>query len=88
MNGKGCGGTAQLYVDDKLVGQAEIPYTMPLSMGLGAGASVGCDPGSPTIPDYKPPYEFTGKLYTVTVDVSGDLIKDDEAAMRSIMARQ
>ena len=88
MNGKGCGGTAQLYVDDKLVGQAEIPYTMPLSMGLGAGASVGCDPGSPTLPDYKPPYEFTGKLYTVTVDVSGDLIKDDEAAMRSIMARQ
>lgn len=86
--GKGAGGNAQLYFDDKLVGQAEIPYTLPLIMGLGAGASVGCDPGSPTIPEYNPPYEFTGKIHTVTIDVSGDLIKDDEAALKMIMARQ
>ncbi|MBL8006140.1 MAG: arylsulfatase, partial [Ignavibacteria bacterium] len=86
--GKGSGGKGQLYIDDKLVGQTDIPYTLPLTMGLSAGASVGSDPGSPAIPDYQPPFEFTGKIYTATVDVSGDLIKDDEAAMKMMMARQ
>ncbi len=31
---------------------------------------------------YKPPFKFTGTLYSVTVDVSGELIKDTEAEMR------
>jgi arylsulfatase len=39
-------------------------------------------------PKYKSPFAFTGTIYTVTVDVSGELIKDDEAAMRMAMARQ
>jgi arylsulfatase len=37
---------------------------------------------------YQAPFAYTGKLYTVTIDVSGELIKDDEAEMRMIMARQ
>ena len=86
--GKGSGGIGQLYIDDKLAGQSDIPYTLPLTMGLSAGAAVGADPGSPAIPDYNPPFEFSGKIYTVTVDVSGELIIDDEAAMKAIMARQ
>lgn len=87
--GKGAPGKAQLYIDGKLVGQSEFPYTIPLSLGLAAGAGVGADTGSPVIPDsYKPPFEFTGKIYFVTVDVSGDLIKDDEASIKQIMARQ
>ena len=36
-HGKGAPGRAQLYIDDKLVGQADIPLTMPLSLGLGGG---------------------------------------------------
>ncbi len=86
--GKGAGGKGQLYIDDKLVGQSDIPYTLPLTMGLSAGAAVGADPGSPAIPIYKPPFEFSGTIYKVTVDVSGELIKDDEASMKAIMARQ
>ncbi|MBS1518044.1 MAG: arylsulfatase [Bacteroidetes bacterium] len=86
--GKGSPGTAQLYIDGKLEAQTDFPYTIPLSLGLGAGASVGCDPGSPTIQDYNPPFEFTGKIYKVVIDVSGELIKDDEAALKAIMARQ
>ncbi len=42
----------------------------------------------PVTPDYEPPFEFTGTIHSVTVDVSGDLIVDDEAEMRAIMARQ
>jgi arylsulfatase len=86
--GKGSPGRAQLYIDKKLVGQAEMAVTTPLSFGLGGGLAVGADVGSPVTTDYKAPFPFTGKLYTVTVDVSGELIKDDEMTMKAIMARQ
>jgi arylsulfatase len=87
--GKGVPGRAQLYFDDKLVGQADFPYTTPLVFGVAGGAlECGQDSGSPVTPEYKPPFEFTGTIDTVTVDVSGELIRDTEAEMRQIMARQ
>ena len=87
--GKGAGGLAQLYFDGKLVGQAEFPYLTPLTFGVAGGAlECGMDSGAPVTPAYKPPFEFTGTIDTVTVDVSGELIKDSEAEMRQIMARQ
>ena len=86
--GKGAPGKAQLYIDGKLLGESQFPYTIPLVMGLGAGASVGSDPGSPTTPNYKPPFKFTGKIYSAIVDVSGELIKDKEAEAKIAMARQ
>ncbi|MEY3827653.1 MAG: hypothetical protein RLZZ148_2473, partial [Cyanobacteriota bacterium] len=39
-------------------------------------------------PDYEPPFQFTGKIHTVVVDVTGELIKDSEAELRAILARQ
>jgi arylsulfatase len=86
--GKGTPGRAQLYVDGKLVGQAEFPHTTPLSLGLTGGITVGADPGAPVAPFYRSPFEFTGEIHSVTFDLSGDVIKDDEAEMRRIMARQ
>jgi arylsulfatase len=38
--------------------------------------------------EYPAPFPFTGALHSVTIDVSGELIKDDEAALRAVMARQ
>ena len=61
---------------------------MPLSLGLGGGIVCGADGGRRSGTNYKPPFKFTGTLYSVTVDVSGDLIKDPEAEMRIVMARQ
>jgi arylsulfatase len=87
-NGKGTPGNAQLYIDGKLVGQAEFPHTTPLSMGLTGGFSIGADPGAPVGPFYEAPFEFTGTIHSVTFDVSGDVIEDSEAEMRKIMARQ
>ena len=78
----------QLYIDDKLVGQGDIPSTMPLAIGLAGGIVCGADTGSPVWDKYQPPFKFTGTLYSATVDVSGDLIKDSEAHMRIAMARQ
>ena len=87
-SGKGAPGVGQLYIDDKLVGQVDIPLTMPLSLGLGGGIVCGADSGSPVWDKYEPPFRFSGTLYSVTVDVSGELIIDDEHALKMVMARQ
>ena len=87
-HGKGAPGRGQLYIDGKLVGQTDIPLTMPLSLGLGGGIVCGADTGASVTPDYKPPFAFTGTIHTVTVDVSGNLIQDTRADLRRIMARQ
>ena len=87
--GKGVPGRAQLYFDDKLVGHADFPYTTPLMFGVAGGAlETGRDSGAPVTREYAPPFEFTGTIDSVTVDVSGELIKDSEAELRQIMARQ
>jgi arylsulfatase len=87
--GRGVPGRAQLYFDDRLVGHADFPYTTPLMFGVAGGAlESGRDSGSPVTPAYAPPFDFTGTIHSVTVDVSGELIKDNEAEMRMIMARQ
>jgi arylsulfatase len=87
-NGKGAPGRGQLYIDGKLAGAGDIPETMPLCLGLGGGIMCGADTGAAVAPDYKPPFKFTGTLYSVTVDVSGELIQDKENKMRIVMARQ
>jgi arylsulfatase len=86
--GKGSPGRGQLYIDDRLVGQADIPVTIPIRMTMGGGIVVGADPGAAVTHDYEPPFRFTGKIYRVDVDLSGELIKDADAEMRIVMAQQ
>ena len=87
-NGKGSPGIARLFIDGKLVGQTNVPVTTPLALGLTGGVTCGSAHRSPVTPDYQPPFEFTGKIHSVIVDVSGQLIEDKEAEMRIAMARQ
>jgi arylsulfatase A-like enzyme len=87
-HGKGAPGRGQLYIDGKLAGQGDIPLTNPLSLGLLSAITCGADAGSPVTPKYQPPFLCTARIYSVTVDVSGELIKDDAAKMRAVMARQ
>ncbi len=86
--GKGAPGRGQLYIDGTLVGQGDIPLTMPLSIGLCGGMVCGADNGSPVWDKYEPPFTFTGRLHSTTVDVSGELIHDAEHALKVAMARQ
>ena len=86
--GLGAPGKGQLYIDGKLVGQLDLPKTIPLCVGLGGGVTADADPGSPVTTLYKPPFVFIGTLHSVVVDVTGDLIKDTESEMRMVMARQ
>jgi arylsulfatase len=85
--GKGAPGRAQLYVDGQLVAQSEFPVTTPIAFNPG-GLTCGANPGSPVTADYRAPFRFTGRLHTVTVDLSGDLITDSDSEMRMAMARQ
>jgi arylsulfatase len=85
-NGKGSPGRGQLYIDSKLVGASEFPHTTPLFFEL-EGLSCGFDFGAP-VAEYDPPFPFTGVIRQISVDLAGELIKDDEAELRLLMARQ
>ncbi|MBW4698704.1 MAG: arylsulfatase [Aphanocapsa lilacina HA4352-LM1] len=87
-NGKGTPAKVTLLVDGKPVGEGDLPVTIPLQLGLAAGAAVGADPGSPAMPDYRPPFAFSGQVHKVLVDVSGTPVEDYEAKMRMYLARQ
>ena len=86
--GKGSPGRFQLYVDGDLVGAAEVPHTTPSIYEL-EGLSCGYDALAPVLPDvYQSPFAFTGTIHSVAIDVSGELIEDDEATLKQLMARQ
>jgi arylsulfatase A-like enzyme len=86
--GKGTPGKVELYFDRKLVGQGNLPITIPLAFGLGGGLVVGRAAGFPISPRFTSDLEFTGMIHDVVIDVSGDLIVDKESEMRAVMARQ
>jgi arylsulfatase len=87
LSGHGAPGRLQLYVDGALVGELDAPFTTPIAFNPGA-LTCGANPGSAITPDYRAPFAFTGTLNRVTVDLSGELIKDDEAEMRLHLMRQ
>ena len=86
--GKGSPGRGQLYIADKLVGEVDMPHTVPIMFGT-EGLTCGRDAGSRVAPDtYSDDFAFTGTLKGVTIDTSGELIPDTENDMRIAMARQ
>jgi arylsulfatase len=86
--GKGSSGRVQLYINGKPTGEGELPVTIPLVISISEGLECGRDSCSHVSAQYSAPFAFTGVIHEVVVDVSGDLIEDKEAAMRSVMARQ
>ena len=92
--GKGTPARITLYVDGKEVGMGDLPVTIPLNLGLGAGVCIGSDNGSPVMlaDEYTPPFAYGGTVHRVFVDVSGEDIGDPEeraqAYLKAAMARQ
>jgi arylsulfatase A-like enzyme len=86
-HGHGMPGRFQLYVDGRLVGDWDAPYTTPFAFNP-AQLSCGEDPGSPVTDEYDGPFAFTGTLHKVTVDLSGELIADPDAELKLHLARQ
>jgi arylsulfatase len=85
--GKGTPGRGQLYINGELVGATEFPVTVPIVFGI-EGLSCGYDFGEAVTHQYTAPFRFTGKIKKVVTDVSGDLIVDDDAKVRLLMAQQ
>jgi arylsulfatase len=86
--GKGVPANIKLFVDGRQVGSGDLPVTIPLTLGLAAGVSIGTDAGAPVMTDYKPPFAFTGTVKKALVDVSGELVENQEARMKMYLARQ
>jgi arylsulfatase len=86
-NGRGAPGRGQLYINGELVGNTEFPTTVPITFGI-EGLSCGYDFGEAVSHEYKAPFAFTGGIKHVTIDMSGELIEDDEARVRMLMAQQ
>jgi arylsulfatase len=85
--GKGTPGLGQLYINGELVGSSEFPTTVPLTFGI-EGLSCGYDFGEAVTHKYDAPFRFTGTIKQVVTDISGELIKDEEAKVKMLMAQQ
>jgi arylsulfatase len=86
--GKGTPGRSQLYINDELVASKDLPVTVPNAFGI-IGLSCGYDAADAVNPDdYSAPFSFTGEIGEVVLDVSGDVIVDDEADLKRLMAEQ
>ena len=86
--GKGAPGHFRLYVDGALVATREVPYTTPLFFEP-EGLSCGYDFGASVLPEvYDPPFTFTGTIHDVVLDLSGQLIEDEESKARVMMTNQ
>jgi hypothetical protein len=87
--GLGVPAKIKLFVDAKKIGEGDLPVTIPLSLGLTAGVAIGSDAGSPVMEDYpNSPFRYAGTIKKALVDVTGEMIEDQEAKFRMYLARQ
>ena len=86
-HGKGAPGVGRLLIDGKVVGEGQIPVTVPLGFSLtGGGISCGRNEGQSVTSEYKSPFSFTGKIKQVTLDVGGEPWFDAKAELRKLLA--
>ena len=85
--GEGMSGRAEIVVDGRVVGAADLGLYMRMISSI--GPSVGGDHGSPVSQRYEAPYEFTGTLHEIVVQASPEKYADvADAAGRAEMSRQ
>ena len=87
-NGKGAPGVVKLFVDGEEIGKGTLPVTSPVRLAQGGAMLVGADTGAAVTPEYKAPFRFTGKVFRVIVDISGEHVVDYESEMRIALAKQ
>ena len=76
--GVGKGGTATLTVDGKKVATGVIPRTIPFRMSLDETLDIGEDTGTPVTEDYDVPFQFTGELKKVTINLAEHKLTEKE----------
>jgi arylsulfatase A-like enzyme len=86
---KGFSGIGRLSVDNRVVGEGEIPHFTPMSFsGTGGGLTCGYEMGPAIGDDYVAPFRCTASIRRVVVEVSGDHERDPMAVFQAIMSEQ
>ncbi len=81
-------GTAALYIAGHKVGEGDIPHTNLTVYAVVEGLEVGSDSTSAVWPEYRPPFEFTGTIKRVDIEVDGPGHSDPEGDWRVARYRQ
>ena len=82
-------GTGRLYVDDEMVGEADLPFVTPARLSItGSGLTCGYEVGPAISFDYVAPFQCTGDILEAIVDVSGLPYRDLKAELAALMAAQ
>ncbi|HEY7673544.1 MAG TPA: arylsulfatase [Gammaproteobacteria bacterium] len=76
--GIGKGGQATLSVDRTIVGSARILQTIPFRMSLDETLDIGLDTGTPVSEDYEVPFDFTGTLEVVTIQITEHTLTEEQ----------
>jgi arylsulfatase len=74
-----------------LVGITDFPTTAQITFGIegmSCGDDCGDDFGEACTHKYRAPFVFTGTIRNVNVDLSGELIEDDESTVARMLAQQ
>ena len=79
-------GRVELAVNDLVCGSAELPFMMRMISSI--GASVGYDHGSAVSARYDAPYEFTGELHEVVIELGARTSAETQTAAKAEMSRQ
>ena len=86
--GRGSHALVRLMVDDQVVGDGELPWTVP-NLYATTGLSCGYAAYDSVDPDrYLPPFKFTGTLHRVVLDLTGEVTLNPEAEMTRLMTQQ
>ena len=79
-------GRGELYVGEQLVGEGEIPRTVPHVIETsGEGLCCGYDSGLPVTTDYDAPFRFTGRIERVVVEIHDASAIDLNAQLRAAL---
>ena len=66
---RGKAAAVTMTVNGTKVAEGQMPRTIPLQISLGEGMDVGMDVGSAVDFTYKLPFEFTGTIDKVTIEL-------------------
>lgn len=76
--GVGKGGQATLAVDGKQVASEKLPQTIAFRISMDETLDIGEDTGTPVSEDYQVPFNFTGKLQKVTINITEEQLTDEQ----------
>ena len=76
--GVGKGGQATLTVDGREVASEKFPQTIAFRISMDETLDIGEDTGTPVSEDYHVPFNFTGKLEKVTINITDHPLTDEE----------